>query len=209
MSLYVDASESKLLLYQPTLVKYFEIKVENNHQEAVEQMLEFQELASSQSKIDIEVLHEIEDSNYEEKAQILLSFIKEKINKIQEYSHKFSLKKIGEHFTIDVTINNEPITLLLDTGATLTLVNESKLPSSLNIIKENILLNTAGGEVYTQLQEADVFSIGEIELKRFQIVSSSFEQKEADGLLGMNFFKQFRFKIDQEKAVLYLSRKEG
>ena len=209
MNLYIDASESKLLFYQPTLLQYFESKVEENPQKALEQMLEFQELEPNDRKIDIEILHEFDDNNYVEKAKVLLNLIKEKTNKTEEYTHQVPLKKIGEHFIIEVKINNTPLSLLLDTGATLTLVNETKLPSSLHILKDNIILNTAGGEINAQLHEAETLSVGDIELEKFQIVSSSFEQKEADGLLGMNFFKQFRFKIDQEKSILYLSKKEG
>jgi clan AA aspartic protease (TIGR02281 family) len=207
MSLYVDASESKLLIYQTTLLEYFTIKVENNPQEAVEQMLEVQELEPTHTKINVEVLHEIEDNDYAEKAKILLNLIKKRINTKEEYRHQLPLKKIGEHFIIEVSINNEPLSLLLDTGATLTMINEEKLSSELTLIKENIVLNTAGGEINAKLQEATTFSIGEIKLENFQIVSSTFEQKDADGLLGMNFFKKFKFKIDQEKAILFLSEK--
>lgn len=206
MTLYVDASTMKLLLYQVTLLEYFDKKSNEEPAKAVEQMLEFQELEHYDTKISLEILHEIEDNNYKEKAQILLQLIKEKIDKKTEYLHQIPLKKVGDHFTIEVSINNESFTLLLDTGATLTMVNENKI-SLLHIIKENITLNTAGGIITAQLQEADIFSVGEIKLENFQIVTSSFEQKNADGLLGMNFFKQFKFKIDQEKAILYLSKK--
>ena len=209
MNIYIDASESKLLFYQSTLLQYFEMKVEGNPQKALEEMLEFQELEPNERKVNIEILHEFDDNNYIEKAKVLLNLLKEKINNTEEYTHQLPLKKIAEHFIIDVKINNTPLSLLLDTGATLTLVNESKLPPLLTILKENIVLTTAGGAVHAQLHEAETLLVGEIELKKFQIVSSSFEQKEADGLLGMNFFKQFRFKIDQEKSILYLSKKEG
>ncbi len=157
----------------------------------------------------IELLKEIEfDENFGEKAKVLLEQINKKIEEAKEYAYTIPLKKSGEHFTIDVSVNDTPLTLLLDTGATLTMVNAERLPSSLTVVKENVTLQTAGGEINAQLQEVDKLSVGEIELKNFQLVSSSFQQKNADGLLGMNFFKQFKFKIDQENEVLYLSRKE-
>ncbi len=206
MMLYVDANEAKLLLYQTTLLKYFEVKVKTTPQKVIEEMLEFQELEPSTKKNNMESFHELADNHYEEKAKILFNLIKEKLTKANEYTYQLALQKIGEHFAIDVKINDSLVTLLLDTGATLTMVNEKKLSSTLTLLQENIQLNTAGGEITAQLQEADTFCIGEIELEAFQIVSSSFEQKDADGLLGMNFFKKFKFKIDQEKALLYLSR---
>lgn len=154
-----------------------------------------------------QVLKELEyDEEYGEKAKNLLKEIEEKIVQNQEYTHQLVLNKVGEHFTITVHVNHEPLTLLLDTGATLTMVNEEKI-SSLTILKENITLNTVGGEIHAQLQEADTFSVGDIELEKFQIVTSPFEQKNADGLLGMNFFKRFKFKIDQEAGLLYLGKK--
>jgi len=114
---------------------------------------------------------------------------------------------VGSHFTIDVIINDTPLTLLLDTGATLTLINEEKLPSSLTLINDNVTLKTAGGEVSAQLIMAENFRVGEIDLKNFKVTSSSYSQENADGLLGMNFFQKFKFKIDQKKKVLFLSKK--
>ena len=156
-----------------------------------------------------QLLKEIEfDEDYSEKAKNLLELINQKLLENKEYAHKLSLKKEGDHFTIDVTLDDTPLTLLLDTGATLTMINRDKV-SSLTVIKENITLQTAGGEINAQLQEAEIFNIGDVQLEKFQVVSSSFEQQNADGLLGMNFFKEFKFKIDQDEAVLYLSRVEG
>ncbi len=47
-----------------------------------------------------------------------------------------------------------------------------------------------------------------LELKEFEFVTTPFKQRSADGLLGMNFFKRFKFKIDQEEGVLYLKKKK-
>ena len=156
----------------------------------------------------IELLKEIEfDENFTDRAKELLKQIEKKVEEVKEYTYTIPLKKSGEHFTVDVLVNNTPLTLLLDTGATLTMINEEKL-SYLPIVKENIALQTAGGEIDAQLKEAERLSIGELELQGFQLISFPFQQKNADGLLGMNFFKKFKFKIDQENKILYLSQKE-
>ncbi len=208
MSHYVDASPTKISLYRVALLKYFDNKIKIDPQRAIEEMLEFQELEPPQTKVNLEDLHEVEEGNDEEKAAILLKLIKEKIEKKPEYQYRIPLEKVGEHFILEVEVNRQPITLLLDTGATLTMINENILNSSLHTLKEHIVLNTAGGEIHAKLQEANTFTVGEIELENFQIVSSKFKQKKADGLLGMNFLKKFKFKIDQEKSILYLSPKE-
>lgn len=154
------------------------------------------------------LLKELEfDEAYGEKANNLLRQIEKGQIETEEYIYKIPLIKNGEHFSLEVMIDNTPLILLLDTGATLTMVNEDKL-SSLTMINDHIILKTAGGEIPAQLQEADTFSVGEIELHHFQITTSAFKQEKADGLLGMNFFKAFQFKIDQENAMLYLSKKK-
>ena len=154
-----------------------------------------------------ELLKELEfDENYGEKSKNLLVSIEKKRETNKEYDYALPLNKEGEHFTIDVTIEDTPLTLLLDTGATLTVINEEKI-SSLEILNENIMLNTAGGEINAQLKQADSLKVGGLEIMKFQVISSPFQQENADGLLGMNFFKKFKFKINQEEEVLYLSRR--
>ncbi|MBU1668426.1 retroviral-like aspartic protease family protein [bacterium] len=156
----------------------------------------------------IKLLKELEfDDEYGEKAKNLLLEIEKAQAQEQEYVHKLPLIKKGEHYTIEVMVDNTPLTLLLDTGATLTMINEDKL-SSLTMINDHITLKTAGGEIPAQIQEAQSFNVGDIELQNFQVTTSAYKQEKADGLLGMNFFKEFKFKIDQEESVLYLSERK-
>jgi len=158
----------------------------------------------------IKLLKEIEfDEQYGEKAKALLKKI-ESIKTIEtensNYTYKFPLIKEGEHFLIAVTIDEIPLKLFLDTGASYTLVDEDKL-SSLTLVDDDITLQTPTGEMHSKLQKAQSFKVEELELKEFELVTTPFKQRSADGLLGMNFFKQFKFKIDQEEGVLYLSGK--
>ena len=208
MALYVDAREIQLDDYRITLLDYFKEKKKKYPEITLEEMIEYQELEQEEKRVDLELLYDIDDNNYEEKAKELLRLIEEKITKTNEYTYAIALKKFGEHFTVNVTIEGIPLTLLLDTGATFTLVNESKL-FSLQVINENLKLNTAGGMINAQLVEASRFSLEDIELEKFQLVLANFTQKNVDGLLGMNFFKQFKFKIDQDKSILYLSTNEN
>jgi len=155
----------------------------------------------------IKLLKELEfDEEYGEKAKKLLLEIEKDQAQEQEYPHKLPLNKEGEHYTINVTIDNTPVTLLLDTGTSLTMVNQDKL-TSLTMINDNITLQTAGGEIPAQIQEAQSFNVGDIELENFQLATSSYQPVKADGFLGMNFFKKFKFKIDQDKNMLYLSER--
>jgi len=156
----------------------------------------------------IKLLKEIEfDENYGEKAKALLKKLETIEAEEAKYTYKFPLIKEGEHFFISVNIDEIPLKLLLDTGASYSLVNEDKL-SSLTLLDDAITLQTASGEIQSKLQQAQIFKIEELEIKDFKLVTSTFKQKNADGLLGMNFFKQFKFKIDQEEGVLYLKNKK-
>jgi predicted aspartyl protease len=168
-------------------------------------------LASLYAKLDNhekvhELLEEIEhDSTYSAKANTLLKEIEIKQRELAQYTHTIPLNKIGSQYSINLTINSTPLILLLDTGASYTFIDEEKIPS-LTIEKE-IILNTAGGEIVANLCHAQNLIIQDIELRDFKVTTASFKQQDADGLLGMNFFEEFNFKIDQEKQLLYLAKK--
>ena len=155
----------------------------------------------------VKLLKEIEfDDEFGEQAKKLLEQIKDKKINQEEYQYQLPLIKEGEHFLINVNIDETPLKLLLDTGASYTLINENRL-SSLTLIDDEITLETPAGNISSRLQQAQSFKIENLELTEFKLITSPFNQAHADGLLGMNFFKQFNFKIDQEKGMLYLREK--
>ncbi|RUM76724.1 MAG: hypothetical protein DSZ11_00170 [Sulfurovum sp.] len=149
------------------------------------------------------ILSEINtDSTYNNRALSILKEIQLHQDENRLYQYIIPLNKIGSHFTINLNINNTPLTLLLDTGATYTFINSDKIP---NLGEgRDILLNTAGGEIEGQFYSTTTLTLQDIELTNFQITVAPFEHQSTDGLLGMNFFEKFNFKIDQERAVLYL-----
>ena len=152
------------------------------------------------------LLKEIEfDEEYGERAKALLKKIENRGNIEENYTYKFPLIKDGEQFLIEVNIDEIPLKLLLDTGASYSLIDENKL-SSLTVIEEEITLQTPAGNIISKLQQAQSFKIKELELKEFKVVTTPFKEKNADGLLGMNFFKKFKFKIDQKGEILYLTK---
>ena len=150
-----------------------------------------------------EVLNEINsDSTYNNQAVNLLTEIHELQIESEQYPHKIPLNKSGSQFSVNLTINNTPLTLLLDTGASYTFIDVDKVPNLEN--GKEILLNTAGGEITGELYLAHSLTIQDIELTDFKITVAPFNHQNVDGLLGMNFFEKFNFKIDQERAMLYL-----
>jgi len=188
-------SISKLIEFLNTIIN----RIQNNEIYIVQLAQLYNELNQYQKAKDI--LEEInEDSIYFKKAQTLINKMES-----QKYQYIIPLDKIGSHYSINLTINDTPLKLILDTGATYTFINSEKL-SSVDIGKE-IMLNTAGGTIIANFAKADILRIGELELKDFPITIAPFTQEKSDGLLGMNFFKKFDFKINQTKGILYLNPK--
>ena len=152
------------------------------------------------------LLEEIKYSTtYATKVEMLLRDIEKRKREREQYSYQIPLEKNASHFIVNLMINNTPLRLLLDTGATYTFIDEEKAPS-LNILGE-VQLNTAGGEITAQLCKADRLVLESIVLRDFEVTVAPFKHENADGLLGMNFFEQFKFMIDQELSILYLSDK--
>lgn len=149
------------------------------------------------------------DEIYKHKAEEMLLSINKKIKLSQNYSSKISLEKKGTHFYIKALLNDhKEVKLLLDTGASITLIDKTILNKLEHIVtKNNISLNTAGGKITAKQIELNSFSIDKIKTDNFQIISSSIKNSGFDGLLGMNYLKLFDFYIDQKNAVLYLNPK--
>ena len=147
-----------------------------------------------------------EDDIYKERAIKLLAFIQEKLEEQAEYPVQIPLIREGVHFLVEAYVDNTSILLMIDTGASVTSI-DSNLINHLKILKNNALFHTAGGDTYETIFQAKSFIIGSISLENFNIVGLSFPNNNFNGLLGMNFLGQFKFKIDQKEAILFLGKK--
>ncbi len=120
------------------------------------------------------------------------------------------LRRRGNHFVVEATLNNRTrLSLLIDTGASITIVKPERLRSaidgSLDRYPEH-LFNTANGVVTAPVLNVASLVIGEFEVTNLSVGSLQLiNTSEVDGLLGMNFLRHFRFFIDQEKNLLRLS----
>lgn len=145
------------------------------------------------------------DYLYRNKIVEFLALINKKITLQEKFNKKIFLQKKGTHFFVHAMINNTTkVKLLIDTGASLTLI-DTKILASLDINDfENINLNTANGTVLAKLTKVDNFAIDNFDFDNFEISISSLNS-DFDGLLGMNYLKNFDFYIDQDDAILYLN----
>ena len=152
-----------------------------------------------------ELLDELQyDEVYAQNVKTLLSTI----DKEEEESYKYAipLRKYGDHYTVNVFLDGVEFDLILDTGATYIFIDEDKA-SMLEVIRDDLTLKTAGNEISAKLCQASTMQTGNLQLSNIKVTIAPFKREGVDGLLGMNFFKQFKFFIDQDANMLYLDPK--
>jgi clan AA aspartic protease (TIGR02281 family) len=118
------------------------------------------------------------------------------------------LYKKGNNFLIDgFTNRNDSLRMLIDTGASLTIITPNAL-EKYNIeykeTGEKRLFNTANGAVHAPIYQLETFSVGKWQVNNIEVAALDLHDS-IDGLLGMNFLQHFQFFIDQENALLRLS----
>lgn len=152
-----------------------------------------------------ELLEELQyDEVYAQNVKTLLSTIAKEEEESYEYA--IPLQKYGEHYTVNVLLDGMAFNLILDTGATYIFIDEDKA-SMLEVIRDNLVLKTAGNEISAKLCQASTMQTGNLQLSNIKVTIAPFKREGIDGLLGMNFFKQFKFFIDQDANMLYLDSK--
>ncbi len=156
----------------------------------------------------IALLEELKyDEVYEENIEKMLSTLTE-VNESDDNGYKYAipLQKHGMHYSVNVSLDGYPFRLLLDTGASFIFMDDEKA-SMLKVVRDNMLLKTAGNDIEAKLCMAESMKVGDLELNNIKVTIAPFKRNNADGLLGMNFFKQFKFFIDQDTNMLYLDPK--
>jgi len=139
------------------------------------------------------------------RASALLQKI-EQIHSI-DYQVTIPLQRAGEHFLVPLSINgNPPVLLLLDTGASLTLLQVSQAEIDASHALPQLSLQTVSGKIDAPLQLADHVKLGSFQLNKIKIaLITQSVAPHAQGLLGMNILKHFDFYIDQQAPSLKLS----
>lgn len=146
--------------------------------------------------------------NFKVKAEALLS----KINLALRKPESIQLKRRGEHFIVQGTMNNTfNVSLMLDTGASISLLSEQAFEqlnqyTDVEYIKQ-VELNTAGGRITASIYQVAEFEIQGYVLEDFIFAVSAFASGGSDGLLGMNYLSAFDFHIDQSHDLLILKNK--
>ena len=150
----------------------------------------------------------LQDAVMGAKAQALEQRIKAQLRLAQGVT--VPLTVAGAHHVVEASLQNQDLRLLLDTGASITTLTPNAA-RRLNIDyaqSQSIKLATAGGLVVAPLIEVSGFAVGDVKVEQLQVaVLPLFGAGDFDGLLGMNFLRQFANSIDQQAGLLYLGEK--
>ena len=114
----------------------------------------------------------------------------------------------GNQFLLEAVFDNEQAAiLLLDTGASLSIIS----PQLLNSLSYDYRhtgrtgwFNTANGRVQAPIVRIDSISLGGQSVNSIEVGVLDLSSQHFDGLLGMNFLQHFEFFIDQQNKSLRL-----
>ncbi len=161
-----------------------------------------------QSRFRLESL--IGHAYYGKRAQILL----DKLNRLSLVKAMFPLIKQSAHYLIEGQLNRHQITLLIDTGASISVLSEwffEQKESQFNPeFVRHATIDTAGGRVEAPIYRFESFAIGKYIVRDIEFVVMALSQNNSasQGLLGMNFLKHFAFNLDQDKQHLILQPRD-
>ncbi|WJG08308.1 retropepsin-like aspartic protease [Aliiglaciecola sp. LCG003] len=133
-------------------------------------------------------------------------------NRSNDYERSAKLTPLGDHFVVSTRIGRVPFELMLDTGASTTVLTQNAFERIGRYVKKHYVgtykVNTAGGQVDGAIYQLDHLFFGGFRVDSVAVVVLPMEEFDyADGLVGMNLLRQFDFKIDQQNAQLLLSRR--
>ena len=128
----------------------------------------------------------------------------------RHYSAGISLQPMGNQYLVGAVLNNaHNASLLLDTGASLSIISAAKL-QSLGIPYQSsgksAWFSTAGGRVQAPIVTLQSLALDDMVVENIEVgVISELDGAPFDGLLGMNYLRHFEFFIDQNERTLQLS----
>jgi predicted aspartyl protease len=119
----------------------------------------------------------------------------------------------GAAVLVPVHINHRgPYQFVLDTGATLTCVDQTlaerlELPQPVGMLGYGATLGETGT---VGLHRIDTLNVGDVSASRLTACSLDLQRMEqvglkADGLLGLNFLKSFKVTLDFKRKILSLT----
>lgn len=153
-----------------------------------------------------------EDPIWGEQVKQILQAATQQTSAVESHNTVVALISQNNGFLVEALLNDEVnVRLMLDTGATLTVISRDFLDrSGLTVIstgeQQNLL--TANGSVQASLVIFSHISLQDRRLVDFKVaVLQESPFTDFDGLLGMDFLGHFRFSIEPDKKRLVLADK--
>ncbi|MDD2697261.1 MAG: retropepsin-like aspartic protease [Arcobacteraceae bacterium] len=130
----------------------------------------------------------------------------DKLNKIlypSKQQKTIGLEKKNNQYFIEAKIDNQRVKLLIDTGATTTMINSSVAQRLYyQIISDSIDIQTASGITKAKRIEVQNLSINDLNFEKVEIIASRENVFNGfDGLLGMNILKYFQLDTKNNKLI--------
>ncbi len=123
------------------------------------------------------------------------------------------LLRSGNSFFVDATINNRPLRLLLDTGASITSLSQSTIDRlGLEPSGRGIQLSTANGTRRSELFQTERIRLGRLSVNNLLVASIDLgNNSRIDGLLGTDLLNQidsrYSYVIDnQRNALIFINK---
>lgn len=138
---------------------------------------------------------------------------KELIDQIDRYrvgGGQIKLVKKGLHHIVPAVINSRyAANLMIDTGASMSVITKNQLKkmsgSAAPVRVRTERVNTAGGAVLAEIYRVRTFQLEDFVVNDMELAVIDMESVGgSDGLLGMNYLRNFEFSIDQDANVLTL-----
>lgn len=124
------------------------------------------------------------------------------------------LIRSGSQFLVEVQVAQVNMVLLIDTGASYTSLSLNaieRLSNETNALSDElkrVKVNTANGSTVARVFSLSTFSLANRQAQDFSVLEVNMgDHSRSDGLLGMNFLGKYKFKIDQDNALLFLENK--
>lgn len=150
---------------------------------------------------------------YQQRAEDYLKILQPELEKFyadgtdEKLPIEIPLVPQGRHYSISANVDGADVSLLLDTGASITTLKPEIIRRiSATGSNRTITLQTANGPTQSRLYRVRRFSLGSVELHNFELASIPLTGLDGiDGLLGTDFLRLFHYTINNRTNTLVLA----